>query len=347
MKRRLLFPAWLLALAPVLILARPAMARPGTVTWSDGRQMTGDLTLTPGKQLKLFTSGSPVEFPLAEVKEIRFTPEKEQMAEGFYFPNAGQATQAKTGDVYPTRQLRAQFTMSDGRVLEGHLFTTVLYVQGRRFHAKGHSRGEADRRRRPEARRSPLPGPHSIRRRLVQFLPTRPEPPQIRETAGRPLAARSRARDPRAGWGTRDLDDAHARPGEARVFARRDERRPGRVAGPGGRSRLGRRRSERPCARCRISTTRARLLGTFAEGEDVYSLVMMSRQATTYSMNAGTTPWSLVVLHWNVDAGTHKATLLNRGSFALGRAGDDTAPPPVAKDAALLHDVTAATGATP
>ena len=127
MKHRFPFPTLPIALA--FVMAHSAGARPGTVTWSDGRTITGDLTLTPGKQLKLFTSGAPVEFPLAEVKEIRFTPEKEQMAQGFYFPNAGQATQAKTDDIYPVRYLHAQFTMPDGRVLEGHLFTTVLYVQ--------------------------------------------------------------------------------------------------------------------------------------------------------------------------------------------------------------------------
>ena len=82
--------------------------RPGTVTWSDGKKVTGDLTLTPGKQLKIFTAGAPVELPLEETKQLRFSPESEKMQEGFYFPNAGQATQAKTGEVYPIRYIHTQ-----------------------------------------------------------------------------------------------------------------------------------------------------------------------------------------------------------------------------------------------
>ena len=105
-----------------------ADGRPGWVEWSDGRKIEGAISLTPGKDLRLFSGGSQVSLQLDEVKEMRFKPEKEEMQEGFYFPNAGQATQAKTGEVYPVRLLQTKITLSDGKVLEGHLFTTTLYV---------------------------------------------------------------------------------------------------------------------------------------------------------------------------------------------------------------------------
>jgi hypothetical protein len=106
-----------------------ADGRPGTVDWSDGHKLTGAISLTPGKDLRLFTTAGEVAVQLSEVKEVKFIPEKEEMREGFYFPTAGQATQAKTGEVYPTRSIKTQITLADGKVLEGHLFTTTLYVE--------------------------------------------------------------------------------------------------------------------------------------------------------------------------------------------------------------------------
>src|SRR5271156_5561352 len=130
MKRRLFLHV---ALAAGIILAWCGVARadgrPGSVEWSDGRKLAGAISLTPGKDLRLFTSTTPVSVSLDEVKEIRFTPEKEEMWEGFYFPNAGQATQVKTGEVYPIRYLQTQITLANGQVVEGHLFTTTVYVE--------------------------------------------------------------------------------------------------------------------------------------------------------------------------------------------------------------------------
>src|SRR5271156_1681793 len=109
--------------------AAQAAGRAGSVEWSDGRKQAGAISLTPGKDLRLFTSTEPVSLSLDEVKEIRFKPEKEEMREGFYFPTPGQATQAKTGEVYPVRYLQTEITLADGKVVEGHLMTTTFYVE--------------------------------------------------------------------------------------------------------------------------------------------------------------------------------------------------------------------------
>jgi len=346
MKRR--FPFSTLPIALAFVMAHSAGARPGTVTWSDGRTITGDLTLTPGKQLKLFTSGAPVEFPLAEVKEIRFTPEKEQIAQGFYFPNAGQATQAKTDDIYPVRYLHAQFTMPDGRVLEGHLFTTVLYVQNDAGAQKVVL--EAKQTGADGQKLADLPYPAHI-----QFTDTaasmcrldlshavfpgakpavvasRPDlAPVTLEPGGSPLIWTLPTPDPKklvfsieaddgihVAWPATEADPVVVTSVQNGLHTLQD-----------------------------FYDTRT-LLGTFAEGSDVYSLVMMYRKASSVGMAASVTPWSLVILRWNVDADTHKATLLNRASFAIGRANDGMAPPSVLKDPTLLNDITAATGAIP
>ena len=110
-------------------LAARGDGRPGSVEWSDGHKLTGAISLTPGKELRLFTSAAAVSLSLDEVREIRFKPEKEEMWEGFYFPDAGQTTRVKTGEVYPIRYLQTEITLADGKIIEGHLFTTTVYVE--------------------------------------------------------------------------------------------------------------------------------------------------------------------------------------------------------------------------
>ena len=102
-----------------------ADGRAGTIEFSDGHKLSGTISLTPGKQLRLFTATAPVTVALEEVKEIRFTPEKEQTREGYYFPDAGQTTQTKTGEIYPVRYIQTEITLADGKTLDGHLFTTT------------------------------------------------------------------------------------------------------------------------------------------------------------------------------------------------------------------------------
>jgi hypothetical protein len=346
MKRRFLFSAMVTVLT--LMAPRAAIARPGTVTWSDGRTVTGDLTLTPGKQFKLFTGGAPIEFPLAEVKEIRFVPEKKQMAQGFYFPNAGQATQAKTDDIYPVRYLRAQFTMPDGRVLEGHLFTTVLYVQNddgaqkvvleaKQTGADGQKLADLPypthiQFTSPSAGMSRLDLGHAVfPGAKPAVVISRPDlAPVTLEPGGSPNIWTLPTPDPRKLVFSIEADDG------IHVAWPSAEADPLAIAAVQG----GLRTLQD------FYDTRT-LLGTFAEGRDVYSLVMMYRKASSVGMAASVTPWSLVVLRWNVDPDTHKATLLNRASFAIGRANNGMAPPSVLKDPALLEDISAATGATP
>jgi hypothetical protein len=344
MMRRFLFPALLAA----LVVAPPAWARPGTVTFSDGKKMTGDLTLTPGKQLKLFTSGLPIEFPLSEVKEMKILPEKEEMAEGFYFPTAGQATKAKTGDVYPVRYLHAQVTMPDGRVLEGHLFTSVLYVQNDDGAQKVVL--EAKQTGTDGQKLADLPYPAHI-----QFTDTaaglcqldlskvnfpgekdpvvvaRPDlPPVALEAGPTPKVWTLPTPDPqKLIFSVEATDGIH-------VAWPAQEADPAVIASV-----------QKGLKTLQDYYDTRTLLGTFADGEDVFSLVMMSRKASSVGMDASTAPWSLVILHWNIDADTQKATLLNRAPFTIGRADNNAALPTVLKDPTLLGDISPLTKSTP
>jgi hypothetical protein len=326
-----------------------AEGRPGSVEWSDGRKLAGAISLTPGKDLRLFTSTAQVSLQLAEVKEIRFKPEKEEMWEGFYFPNAGQATQVKTGEVYPIRYLQTQITLADGQAVEGHLFTTTLYVEtddatekvvlmakqtgangqkladlvyptAIRFDAGGASAGSA----RIDLTQAGL---KDIQPPLIFARPDLSMPP-AQQTDGKSVWTVPSA-DPKkllfaveagdgvhVAWPEAKIDPAMQQAVETGLKVMRD-----------------------------FYDTRT-LLGCFADADagDVYSLVMMKRVGKTVNGDGtpgdpNIIPWSLVILRWKYDPEQKKATLLNRVLLKIGRTEGNSPPPAVFKEPELFRDI--------
>jgi hypothetical protein len=324
----------------------PARAdgRPGTVEWSDGRKQAGAISLTPGKDLRIFTAKASISLSLGKVKEIRFKPEKEEMWEGFYFPNAGQATQVKTGEVYPIRYLQTQITLADGEIVEGHLLTTTLYVEtddatekvvlmakqtganGQkladlayptviRFDADASSGGSVQ----IDLTQAGLVGIHPpviLARPDLTLLP-------VEQTAGKPvwivsvenpgqlLFAVEAADGMHVAWPNTEIDPPVKQAVETGLKVMQD-----------------------------FYDTRT-LLGSFAgeDGTDIYSLVMMKRVGITYSYSADKIPWSLVILRWKYDPDQKKATLLNRAPLGTGRQEGNSPPPAVFKQPELLRDI--------
>jgi len=343
--------SWSLLLLLLLAWGGAARAegRAGAVEWSDGRKLAGAISLSPGKDLRLFTSAAPVSLSLAEVKEIRFKPEKEEMWEGFYFPNAGQTTQVKTGEVYPIRYLQTQITLANGQVVEGHLFTTTFYVEtddatekvvlmakqtgangqkladlvyptAIRFDAGGASAGSA-RIDLTQAGFSPTNPP------IIMARPDLTSPP-AQQTDGKPiwtvpsadagklLFAVEAGDGMHVAWPETAVDPPTQQAVETALKVMRD-----------------------------FYDTRA-LLGCFADADagDVYSLVMMKRLGKSVDPNgtpisADVIPWSLVILRWKYDPDQKKATLLNRVLLKIGRTEGNSPPPAVFKEPGLLRDV--------
>lgn len=326
-----------------------AEGRAGSVEWSDGRKLAGAISLTPGKDLRLFTSTAQVSLALAEVKEIRFKPEKEEMREGFYFPNAGQATQVKTGEVYPIRYLQTQITLANGQVVEGHLFTTTFYVEtddatekvvlmakqtgaegqkladlvyptAIRFDTAAASAGSS-RIDLTQAGFAPIDAPVIVARPDLTLLPAQPTEGKLIWTVpvgdpGKLLFAVEAGDGMHVAWPETAADPVRRQAVETALKVMRD-----------------------------FYDTRA-LLGCFADAEagDVYSLVMMKRIGKSVDPNgtpisADITPWSLVILRWKYDPDQKKATLLNRILLKIGRTEGKSAPPVVFKEPGLLGDV--------
>ena len=352
MKRKLFYVA---TLAAGIFLAWcssvQADGRAGSVEWSDGRKLAGDVSLTPGKDIRIFTAMSPVALSLDEVKEIRFQPEKEQMWEGFYFPNAGQTTQVKTGEIYPIRYLKTQITLANGQVVEGHLFTTTFYIEtddttqkvvvmakqtgangqkladlvyptAIRFDAGGASTGSAQIDL-TQAGFTPTSPP------IVLVRPDLASPP-MQQTEGKPiwtvpsdnpgqlLFAVEAADGVHVAWPDAEPDPAMKQAAETGLKVMRD-----------------------------FYDTRAQL-GCFTDAEagDIYSLAMMKRIAKSVDpggkpINPDIVPWSLVVLRWKYDPEQKKATLLNRVLLKIGRTQGNSPPLAVIKQTELLQAISA------
>jgi hypothetical protein len=343
-------PRFLLLLLPLLAL--PAAARPGTVTFSDGKKMTGDITLTPGTQLKLFTSGQPVELPLEETKEFKFTAEKEQEAQGFYFPNAGQTTQVKTGDIYPIRYIHTAITLPDGHVVEGHLFTTVLYVQNPDDGTAQKVVLEAKQTGADGQKLSDLPYPTGIvftdaaagtskldlsKESFPSAKPavvlSQPDlAPVSLQPTGTPQVFNLPTPDPKKIFFSIEATDGF------HVAWPADEPDPGVIAAV----QIGIKNMQD------FYDTR-KLVGTWADpnGTDIYTLVMMSRRGVSYGMDASQIPYSPVILHWNYDSDTNKANLVNRAPLGIGRANNGSPVPSILKNSALLNDISGPPSSSP
>jgi len=133
--------------------------RLAAVYFSDGKVLTGKISLTPGQSFKLnipergqlkttdMVTGEDVQygklrrFGLEPVREIRFYPEKEEMARKWKFieetkydektakADYSPAAKAYSGQPYPLRYLAATIIFNSGESLEGHLYTTTVYLQ--------------------------------------------------------------------------------------------------------------------------------------------------------------------------------------------------------------------------
>jgi len=323
--------------------------RTGTVTFSDGHTITGTLTLAPGKSLRIYTSDTTaVSLALAEVKDMRFKVEKEEMRKGFYFPTPGQATQAETGDVYPVRYLSVETTLRDGKTVSGHLLTTMLYCEND-----------------DGAQKVPLMA--KITGEDGQKIDDLVYAQDIRFDAGAPPAAAALV----------DLTQAGLTPKSPPVFFTKTDMTPlpatqvvGKqewtistdhpdkivfaeeaadgihVAWPGSEAGPDVEKAVQVGLTNMHDFYDSRtLLGCVAEDDQVYAVVLLKRLGSMVNgdgtpVTNGMIPWRVVMMHFDYDATAKKVTLLNRATLALGRAFNNSPPPAVLKQPELLRDIT-------
>jgi len=138
---------------------KESRARMAAVYFSDGKVLTGKISLTPGRSFKLnipkagslktkdMVTGEDVQygkvrqFTFEPVREIRFYPEKEQMRRNWKFiettkyneetaeADYSPAAKEYSGKPYPLRHLAATVIFNSDETLQGHLYTVTVYLQ--------------------------------------------------------------------------------------------------------------------------------------------------------------------------------------------------------------------------
>jgi len=133
--------------------------RLAAVYFSNGKVLTGKVSLTPGRSFKLnipkagklkttdMVTGEDVQygkvrrFNFEPVREIRFYPEKEEMLRKWKFTETTKydektakadyspAAKAYSGKPYPVRYLTSTVIFNSGESLKGHLYTTTVYLE--------------------------------------------------------------------------------------------------------------------------------------------------------------------------------------------------------------------------
>ncbi|HEY8944257.1 MAG TPA: hypothetical protein VIM73_08340, partial [Polyangiaceae bacterium] len=304
--------------------------RPGTVSFSDGHTLTGGLLLSPGKQLRVYTSDTEaVTLALDQVKEMRIKVEKEEMRKGYYFPNPGQAAQAETGDVYPVRYLSVEIALADGKTISGHLMTTMLYCENddgtQKVPLMAKLTGEDGQKIddlvyaqdiRFDAG-APTSGGTEIDLTQAGFLPKNP-PVIFAKSEMAPLPA-AQVEGKQTWIVASDHPDTVLFSVEAADGLH--VAWPNGPAGPDVQKAV-----QEGLGNMHDFYNSRTLLDCFAEDDDIYALVMLKRDngAMTYesgeTVKNGMIPWNLVVMHFNYDAAAKKVTLLNRITLAVGRA---------------------------
>lgn len=298
--------------------ARAADApRPAVIQFSDGASVTGNVSLTPGSELKLHTGRELRTLTLATVGELRVAPEKESMERQWRFVEAGRTEKKEWGEPYPVRHLRTTVLTRGGGAVTGHLYTTVLYVEAE----------SGTRKVLLDAKQKGKPG---------DALDSLLYVAGVRFTDA--AAAVSGSVRLKLGQGANGLT-ALTRPALLRLEPAHEASATGEVDLPSplgapvilctrvdGVLRVG-----WPAARDEVLEARLRegmgqvrdffderdVLGACREGDDLYSLMLLSRRGHTTLDAAASQPWRLEVWRWR-ESGDGKLLVAGRGYFQRG-----------------------------
>ncbi len=140
--------------------------RKAAVYFSDGSVVVGRVFVTQGRRFKLnipkagtistsdMVSAKPVKygkvryFNLGVIKDMMFYPEREEVRRKWRFTETTKydiktakadytpAAKAYSGKPYPLRYLTTQVVFNSGEKLQGHLYTTVIFVEDKNHRVK-------------------------------------------------------------------------------------------------------------------------------------------------------------------------------------------------------------------
>ncbi len=102
----------------------------GTVFFSNGEKLEGRISTTAKQKLEFHDdSGTKHMLSVDDIAEFVFFPEKQEMEQKWFFPEAGKTMKEKYGEPYPVQHIRCRILLRDGLLLNGQLYSTVLLVR--------------------------------------------------------------------------------------------------------------------------------------------------------------------------------------------------------------------------
>ena len=102
-------------------------SRRGTITLSDGTSVTGQISTTAGKPLRIWVEQEKEyhDLPLRSVTSVSAEVLWEKDEPQFRFKESGSDVKVETGKTYPARETVYRFTMSDGSTVTGGIVAPV------------------------------------------------------------------------------------------------------------------------------------------------------------------------------------------------------------------------------
>ena len=316
--------------------------RAGRIEFSDGSLLEGKISLTPGGELKIQSGAQVRVLDLSQVREIRVSPEKEEMERNWRFKEAGQTAKEYSGEPFPVRSLRTSVVLGNGESITGHLYSTVLYVES----------GEKTQKVLLLAKQHGSEG---------QSLKSLVYPAAISFAgAAAPESATVTLRLPSEGWGLRrevavltrsDLVRVAAKPaGHANEFNIASPLRKGFFVAIKSEGKIAVGWPEEKDAKTMAQVQSAladsedffderRLLGVLREpaAEEIYSLLLAARKGKTTLEESRSQPWRLEIYRWKTEEGSDRLMLAGQGYLFRGIGAKNEAVPAVELSGKLWH----------
>ena len=312
-----------------------AEPRVGKVAFSDGSTLAGKISLTPGSELKLHLGQQLRTLPLDAVQELRSEPETKAMERAWRFLEAGKTAKEFTGQPYPVLYLKTTVVLAGGATLTGHLYTTVLYVEGAERTQKvsllAQQRGKAGESFATvvypkQITFGPTTAPTETTVRLRLTLPGGAVPTQVAALTRGPLVRLEASRAGAPGEFT--LPSLLGK--EIFLAARTGSKIVVGWPQAADASLLAQVRAALPDAEDFFD--QRRVLGVFRDPADdaIYSLLLAARRGQTTLDATRRQPWRLEIYRWKADDDGKKLMLAGQGCFFRGIGAQDDPLPTVA-----------------
>jgi len=336
---------WLVALgvfASCAVAWAEGQARPGKVEFSDGSALVGNISLTPGSELKIHLDNQVRTLAFDRVRELRMEPEKESLEQAYRFPEAGKAFRVAEGKPFPVRSLKTAISLAGGENLSGHLYTTVLYVETGEnakkviLLAKQRGKEGAALKELVYAARISFDEPGAAEGAVARLTLKLPEIRPSSQVVALSVGALDRVEaKPAGGAGEYTLASA---PGSELFVAIKN----------GGRITVGwpRGSDEKMSALVKSSMPNSedffderRVLGVYHDEAKgfVYSLILGLRKGKTTLEEARSQPWRLELYRWKLDDDGARVMLAGKGYFFRGIDAKNETVPVVEVSEKLWH----------